>query len=334
MPSDRAERNKMILHLLGDDATQLDGLGGGNPLTSKVALVRAAMEDGADIDYHFVQVSPARGIDDTVPCGNILAGVAPFAIEVGIVKASDPVTKLKIRDKNLGTIVSVELQTPGGELAYDGDEIIPGTQTPGAKVILEYSNISGCRTGKLWPTGLRSDRVKGVPVTLVDGAIPVVICPAESVGLPENPKIRTLHMRTIIDMLLEMREVVAAKAGIDTNGSTVPKVAVVQESTADSDISVRYFTPHTPHTSLAVTGAISIAAASLLDGTVPHEFSKVTAQPKPGERITYRLDHVAGIMPVDIEFSVDDNNELYPDKVSLVRTARMLMRGKAYLPSS
>lgn len=333
LPQDRDRRNEMLLHLLGDDATQLDGLGGGNVLSSKVALVEASGEKGVDVDYSFVQVMPARGVDDTVPCGNILSGVAPFAIETGIVQAGDPETTVHIRDKNTGTTVHAKVQTPGGKLTYDGDEVIAGTQKPGAPISLEYTNISGRRTGSLWPTAAKSDTVDGVQVTLVDAAIPVAILPAKSVGLPDNSKIRTLNMRDLIDRLLGYREAVAKKGGIDTKGTSVPKVCLVNEpATKDADISVRYFTPYTPHTSLAVTGAITIATAGMLEGTVAHGHARKKSPPVAGEWIGYRIEHISGILPLEIKFQEDDKGELYPEKARLVRTARMLMRGKAYIP--
>lgn len=332
IPKDRKERNDLLLHLLGGDSSQLDGLGGGNVLSSKVALVEASPEPGVDIDYHFIQVMPARGVDDTVPCGNIISAVAPFAVEAGIVEADDPVSRLSIRDTNTGAVVSAEIPTPGGRVAYDGDEEIAGVQRPGAPIALEYSNVSGLRTGSLWPTGSRIDSVNGVQVSLVDGAIPVAVFPAECVGLPDDAKMRTLSTRDMIDILLELREEVAAKGGIDTAGTSVPKVCLVMGKPAEgADLAVRYFTPHTPHSSLAVTGAITVASAALIEGTVANGRSRDGRTAKPGEWVPYRIEHVAGVLPLEVMFA-EDSGGLVPAKARLVRTARLLMRGTAYLP--
>ena len=333
LPSNRKKRNELLLQLLGSDSHQFDGLGGGNSLSSKVALVSASRTKGSDVDYKFVQVMPARGVDDTIPCGNILSGVAPFAIEMGIIKATRPTTVVRIRDINTKTIVSAKLQTPHGRIVYDGKDTIPGTQHPGTPVILEYQDIGHGITGKLWPTGRKTNIIHGAPVSLIDGAIPVAISPITSYGFPTCAKIRSLNLRNKIDVLLGMRESVAKKGGIKTKGTSVPKVALVAKPTdKDADILVRYFTPHTPHNSIAVTGAISIAMASLVKGTVAYDFCKKKKTPKPGESINCSIEHLAGVFNLELVLKKGKNGELVPDKAKLFRTARLLMKGEAQVP--
>ena len=333
LPESREERLKLIHGLMGDDATQLDGLGGGNVLSSKVALVTHSKEEGVDLDYHFVQVLPARGVDDTPPCGNILSGVGLFAVETGLVGAGDPSTTITVRDINTGSIVEQELRTPGGRYDHTGDEMIPGARVPGAPIVIRYRNITGRVTGKLWPTGSHVDEIDGVPMTLVDGAIPVILLPGEQVGLSLHTHMRLGNMRQLIDKLLRFRSRISAGAGIDSENTSMPKVAALfPPSTGDSDIAIRYFTPHTPHSSVAVTGGISIAIAAICEGTVAHEISSLVEVPAGDDDFECRIEHFAGITPFRLHFAKDGKGEPYPESASLVRTSRLLMRGTAYAP--
>ena len=323
-------RNEILLRLVGDDHFQIDGLGGGQYQTSKVALVSKSKEEGVDLDYHFVQITPGRGVDDKVPCGNILSGVGVFACEVGLIEPESPETSVTIRDKNTGALIDQIIQTPDGRVNYSGDVVIAGISRAAAPVLMRYKNISALKTGSLWPTGQVLDVIDNVPVSLIDAAIPLMIVPVESVGLPSRARMRVLHERGIIDNMLDLREQVSEKAGLGVS-NTIPKIAAISEGKDGCDILVFYFTPFTPHKSLAVTGAISLAAAMAEPGSIANYYSNSHRDVRPGQDELFKLRHVSGVMELKMHFE-KKNGRLRPVYADLVRSARMMMRGTAYCP--
>ena len=331
VPSNKRARISLLTKLLGEDQYQMDGLGGGDSLNSKVAIVSKSKTKNIDIDYHFVQIIPGRGFDDTIPCGNMLSGVGAFACEFGLINSSSPTTKILIRDVNTGSVIEQVLQTPNKKVKYAGNVLIPGTHNHSSPVTLSYRGISGCKTGKLWPTGAKLEIIDNTPISLVDATIPVMIVPAQSVGLNLNGTIRSLHQREIISKLLHMRQKVAKTINIDPHNSAVPKVAVVGVGKDKADISAFYFTPYTPHKSLAVTGAISIATALVTPGTVANLFAKKDYK-FTNKEIPIKISHIAGEMQLYMQFQ-HKNNEVEPVSAKLIRTTRLLMKGTAYLPS-
>lgn len=332
LPDDRRSRNATLLKLLGEDHSQIDGLGGGLYQTSKVALVAKSKEKGIDLDYHFVQIMPGRGLDDKVPCGNILSGVGVFACEIGLIETDSPTTSVTIRDKNSGSLIEQVIQTPKGRVSYIGDQVLAGISRPAAPILIRYKNICAPQTGKLWPTGNMLDVIDNVPISLINAVIPVMMVPVESVGLPTNARLRVMHERRIIDTLLDLRKKITAKTELKLS-NTIPKIAVVSEALHESDISVRYYTPFTPHRSLAVTGAISLAAAMAEPGSIASYYSKTKREVKAGRDETFSLEHVSGVMDLKMQFA-SNKGRMEPVHADLVRSARMLMRGTAYCPAN
>ncbi len=332
LPESTKSRSAMLIKLLGGDTFQADGLGGGHPLNSKSALVGISARTDADLDYQFMQIQPGRGVDTRAVCGNMLAAVGPFAIETGMVPATDPETLLRINDINLGSQVEVILQTPAGKLTYAGKHEIPGVPNFGAPIRIRYLNVGPVIDDKLWPTGNVCDRINGVDISLVNATIPVLIIPAAQLGWDKLPSFRDMNKREMISQILDLRDQVQRISGMDYDRSSVlPKIAVVAPSRTDANLAVRYFTPHNMHRSMAVTGAIALGYAAAVPGSTAANCAQQMEQVIAG-REEFVIEHIVGTMALGMSFSKTDD-KLTPKSASVVRTARMLMRGTAYLPN-
>lgn len=184
LPADPAARDRMLLAAMGSpDARQIDGMGGGNDHSSKVVIVGPSSQPDADVEYLFAQVSVARDLVDILPnSGNMLAGVAPFAIEYGLVKAASPITKVRILNTNSQKVVEASVHTPGGKVSYSGNFELDGVPGKSAPIALQFFDPTGTKTGRLLPTGSPQDVIFGLPVTCIDFAIPIVFIKAESLG--------------------------------------------------------------------------------------------------------------------------------------------------------
>lgn len=331
LPADDAERNALILRLVGGDARQVNGLGGGDMLNAKVAVVSRSPDEGSDIDYRFVQVVPGEGRVDTGPtCGNILAGVGAFAIEQGLVAAAEGQTVIRVRDINTGSRVEQVLQTPGGELTYEGDCVIAGVPDAAAPVLLYYLDFAGIKTGKLFPTGNVVDVVDGVALSCVDAAMPTLFAAAADMGVAGDETPAQLQANTALMARLESLRLQAAQAmGLgDARGKVIPKFALVSAPRQGGSICARYFTPVTAHATFAVSGGIALATAVMTAGTTAADCAQPPALDDNGD-YPVDIEHPSGIMRVGIKFS-DDTPPL-PVKAGVLRTTRMIMRGEARL---
>lgn len=332
LPADPIERDRLLLAAMGSPhALQVDGLGGGNTLTSKVAIVSRSTRADCDIDYLFAQVSVDRATVDTRPnCGNMLSGAAPFAIDEGLLKASDGVTSVRVHNVNTGAVVEAVVQTPGGRLTYEGDARIDGVPGAAAPVRLNFLDAWGAVTGKLFPTGLRQERIEGVAVTLIDAAMPMVLMRASDFGLQGDETPAQLDGNAaLLERVERIRFVAGARMGLgDVSDSVIPKPVLLAPSSAASGLALRsrYFTPRACHRAHAATGAVGVASAFLMPGTVAHECGgpPVTA----GYR-TVRIEHPSGVMEIDVE--LDKDSEVVR-AAGLVRTARKIMKGLLYVP--
>ena len=184
LPADPATRDAVLLAAMGSPhPLQIDGLGGASTLTSKVAVVSLSAEPDVDVDYLFAQVAVDQQVVDTRPnCGNMLAGVGPFAIEAGLVRVAGPETCVRVRNINTGALADVLVQTPGGAVTYEGDAAISGVAGTAAPIQLRFRDVFGAKTGRLFPTGQRTETIQGVPATLIDCAVPVLLLPAAALG--------------------------------------------------------------------------------------------------------------------------------------------------------
>jgi 4-oxalomesaconate tautomerase len=324
-PATEAARDDLLLRLLGSpDPRQVDGIGGGHPLTSKVAVVSASPGPGADVDYLFLQVhvDEAR-VSAGQPCGNILAGVAPFAVERGLVAPAGDRTSVRIRMVNTGGLAVARIATPGGRADYAGDTVISGVPFPGAEVALTFADTEGSVCGRLLPTGGVRDDIDGTPVTCIDNGMPVVLVEASALGADGHESCAELEADAALRAKVERLRLRAGELmGLgDVGATTIPKVTLVAPPGAGGTLATRTFIPHRCHTSIGVLGAVSVASAVRLPGSTA---AAVAGPPREDGRV--RLEHPTGFF--DTQVTVDAGGRLGP--VAVVRTARKLFDGTTW----
>lgn len=333
LPRDPEMRNRVLLAAMGSpDTRQIDGMGGGDDLTSKVVIVGPSGQPDADVEYLFAQVSVARDLVDILPnSGNMLAGVAPFAIGHGLVKAGNPATTVRILNLNTGKIVEAEVQTPGGTVTFKGDchlDGVPGTSAP---IRLNFLDPAGTRTGGLLPTGRPTDQVLGVPVSCADFANPIVFIAAGSLGKSGHESKKDLDGDTA---LLARIERIRCKAAVlmglgDVSGKGLPKVVLLAPPRDGGSIASRYFVPSSCHAAHAVTGALCLGAACHIPGTVAAGL--VTLDPADPERIV--IEHPSGQVETQVRIAVPASQKAPLIRAaSIVTTARPLLSGVVYVP--
>ncbi|MFA6232516.1 MAG: 4-oxalomesaconate tautomerase [Rhodanobacter sp.] len=326
LPCDTAARNAFLLRAFGSpDTRQIDGMGGADPLTSKVAVVSRSQRDFADVDYLFLQVFVDQAlVSDAQNCGNMLAGVGPFAIERGLMPATDGRTDVRIFMVNTGNVATATVDTPGGVVTYDGDARIDGVPGTAAPVPLTFANTAGSSCGSLLPTGNAVDRIEGVEVTLIDNGMPCVVLRANDVGITGNEDRETLDGNDTLKATLETIRLAAGplmQLG-DVREQSVPKMMLVSTPKNGGTINVRSFIPHRCHASIGVLGAISVATACLLDGTPAHALADIP----DGKRKILTVEHPSGAAAC--VFDVDDNGAV--ERAATLRTARKLFDGQLF----
>ena len=332
LPAERSARDRVLLAAMGSpDPRQIDGAGGADPLTSKVAIVGRPATCDVDVEYEFAQVLSDEAVVDMNPtCGNILAGVGPFAIERGMVEAVDGETRVRIRMVNTGGVVDAVVQTPGGQVCYDGDVAIDGVPGSGAPVLLDLLQCSGTKTGAMLPTGRARDEIDGVPVSLVDVAMPMMVVRADSLGRTGYETPAELDSDTALLARIErMRRAAGALMGLgDVSGAVIPKVSLVAPPRSGPGVSSRYLVPTRTHRAHSATGAICVASAAVAPGTVASEVARVdpvSSSPAVG------IEHPAGRLEVGLEVRrTADGIDVV--SASLVRTARLIFDGRVYVP--
>jgi len=333
VPADPAARDKVLLAVMGSpDPRQIDGIGGADPLTSKVAIVSRSDRPGIDVDYLFCQVWVDRAEVSTAQnCGNILAGVGPFAIERGLVRGSDPVTKVRIFMVNSSQTVVATVQTPGGEPRYDGDLRIDGVPGTAAPIPLSFSNTAGSTCGSLLPTGHAVDVIDGVAVTCIDNGMPVVVMRAADLG-------RTgYESRDALDADADLKarvEAIRLKVGPmmnlgDVTDKTVPKMILVAPPREGGAVATRSFIPHRAHAAIGVFAAVSVATACLLPGSPAHSVARLPE----GETKLMHVEHPTGASSVSIETELVGGVTTVRE-AAIVGTARALFTGHVLVPAS
>ena len=329
LPEGDEARDQALIGAIGaSDPLQLDGLGGGSTLNSKVAIVSRSTRTDCDLDYLFAQVGVGHRSVDTRPnCGNMLAGVAPFAIEQGLIPAQEGTTTVRIHNVNTGSQIEVTVCTPGGKVTYEGDARIDGVAGTAAPVLLNFLDAWGAVTGQLFPTGQRIDIIDGLDVTCIDAAMPLMMLRATDLGLTGRERPAELDANVALLARIEaLRLQAGQRMGLgDVSGSVVPKPVLVSAGDAPNSITSRYFTPHKCHASHAVTGAIGVATAFALPGTVASGVAR-----SPGRHPLVVL-HPAG--QIDVEVEIDGSGDAATvQSAALVRTARKIMQGMLHLP--
>lgn len=326
LPADVAARDAFLLAIMGSpDPVQIDGMGGADPLTSKVAVISKSSRAGIDVDYLFLQVFVDQAIvTDAQNCGNILAGVGPFAIERGLVSPTGDETRVAIFMENTGQVAVATVQTPGGVVTYQGDAAIDGVPGTHAPIPTEFRDTAGSSCGALLPSGNAVDVVNGVPVTLIDNGMPCVVMKAADVGITGYEDRDWLDANIELKARIEaIRLAVGERMNLgDVKEKSVPKMMLVAPPRAGGAVCVRSFIPHRAHATIGVLGAVSVATACLIPGSPAAEVAEIPE----GSRKTLSVEHPTGEMSCVLE--VDDAGNV--TSAALLRTARKLMDGVVF----
>lgn len=333
LPAEEAARDRVLLAVMGSpDVRQIDGIGGADTLTSKVAMVQPSAREGVDVDYLFAQVSVTEAVVDTSPsCGNILSGVGPFAIERGMVPVTGDETRVVIFNVNTNTRIEALVQTDGEGVDYDGDMAIAGVPGTAAAVRLNFMDIVGSKTSGLLPSGHLQEEIDGVAVTLIDVAVPMMILRAADLGKTGYETPAELDAdRDFFAKLEAMRLEAGRRMGLgDVTGKVLPKVAILAAPKQGGHIAARYFVPHKAHAAFAVTGALCVSTLAVLEGSV----SDGLALRPEGEDREILIEHPSGMIDVALRTS-GRGKDLQVVSAGAIRTARKLVTGEVYVPAA
>ncbi|MGR3570186.1 4-oxalomesaconate tautomerase [Brevirhabdus sp.] len=331
LPEDPETLAQVLIGVLGSGhPLNIDGIGGGAAVTTKVAMLSPSDDAWADVDYFFAQVSVEdRQVDFKPTCGNILSGVGPAALEMGLLAPTGDLTEVKIRAVNTGARVLARVQTPGGVLSYDGDTEIAGVPGTGAPVALNFMGVVGSSTGAFLPTGNLRDNFDGIEVTCMDVAMPMVIARAADFGLSGHESAAELDAnRGFFARMEALRLKAGAAMGMgDVSTSVTPKFGLLAPARAGGTIACRYFMPWNAHPSMAVTGAQCLASCALTPGSVADGLLERPAQ-GPADMV---LEHASGMIEVLVDYDMAEGFTL--KSAGLLRTARKLADGRVFVPS-
>ncbi|MGV6873787.1 4-oxalomesaconate tautomerase [Pseudochelatococcus sp. B33] len=321
LPQEPQRRDAILLAAMGSGhELQIDGIGGGHPLTSKVAIVGPSRRPDADVDYLFAQVNVYENVVDTGPnCGNMLAGVGPFAIESGLVIVESEMTMIRIHNVNTGKVIEARIPTANRSVAYRGATSISGVPGSGAPIALTFLDSAGSKTGALLPTGAAKDMIEGIEVSCIDAAMPVVLIRARDLGKTAMEMPAELNRdRDFLQRLENIRITAGKLMGLaDTADRVIPKPILIAKGTNGAHLTTRYFMPHQCHTALAITGSIALASACATLGTIAAELCGAITLP-----VTLSFAHSAGRLDVAVEMR-DGRTPV----ASVIRTARRLFEG-------
>ena len=333
LPSDVQTRDRVLLAAMGSpDARQIDGVGGADPLTSKVAIVSRSSRDGIDVDYVFAQVSVDRPIVDVTPtCGNMLAGVGPFAIERGLVAPHDPMTAVSIYMVNTETVAVAHVPTPGGELTYAGETSIAGVPGTSAPIRIDFRDTAGSVCGALLPTGNTLDQLDGIEATLIDNGMPMVVLRASDFAKSGDEAPAELNSDQKLKARLEQIRILAGEhMGLgDVRSKVVPKITLIAPPQAGGHVMTRTFIPHKCHSAIGVLMAVTVGTACILPGSV----AQGIVHPQDGPVQFISIEHPSGEFSVEFELE-QGGSRLKVVRSSLIRTARALFRGEVLVPAS
>jgi 4-oxalomesaconate tautomerase len=332
----------VLLAAMGSpDLRQIDGVGGAEPLTSKVAIVSKSSRPNVDVDFLFAQVSLDKPIVDVSPnCGNMLAGVGPFAIEKGLVPARDPATKVAIYMVNTGNLAVATVQTPDGVVRYDGDTAISGVPGTAAPIPIDFLDTAGSVCDSMLPTGHARDTINGIEVTCIDNGMPVVVIPASSLGKTGYESPKELENDAEFRKRLEALRLAAGPLmGLgDVKDKVVPKMSLIAPPRAGGHVCTRTFIPHKCHAAIGVLGAVSVATACVMPGSVAEGIAKIPGG-KPIDNIhEYRkiemsVEHPSGEFTVQLEIT-GEGAAFSVGRSGILRTARALFQGHLLVPRS
>ena len=334
LPKDKKTLTQYLLKIMGSpDMRQINGMGSGTSVTSKVCIISKSFEKNIDIDYLFAQVEVDRNHVDYQPmCGNMLAALGPFSIEEGLVDIKGDLTKINVRSVNTKAEITLDIPTPSGKLSYKGDFYISGVPGTGARILMNFKDLEGRITGSLFPTNNFTDVFDNVKITCLDLANPMLICKAKDFGISGLESSKELNENKYLFKKIEkVREIAAIKMGMgNVTGKVLPKVALLSRSRNKNSIISRYFTPYSCHETHAVTGTCCVASCCLIPGTIGHELFNETIK-TPIIRIEHPLGTIDCVLKLELKF-----NENLKSKKNLIyscgiyRTSRILMKGNVY----
>lgn len=325
LPVREADRDAFLLRVMGTpDDRQIDGMGGADPLTSKVAIVSKSAREGVDVDYLFLQVGVDKAlVSDAQNCGNILAGVGPFAIERSLVSAQSDETSVSIFMENTEQIAVAKVQTPNGCVNYQGDATIDGVPGTAAPIPLEFKDTAGTTCGALLPTGNAVDVVHDVKVTMIDNGMPCVVLAASDMGISGLESREELEANQPLRERLEALRLACGplmNLG-DVSAKTIPKMTMVSVAQNGGSISTRTFIPHRCHASIGVLGAVSVATACLIEGSPAHDLASIP----DGDEKTMSIEHPIG--ETTIVATMESGSV---KSAAILRTANKLMDGDVF----
>lgn len=334
LPQSVPARDRVLLAAMGSpDPRQIDGVGGAHPLTSKVAVISLATRPDADVDYLFLQVVVDKAeVSDSQNCGNILAGVGPWAIEHGLVRVSGASTPVRIHMLNTGSVAVAHVPTPLGAVEYEGDARIDGVPGSAAAIPIDFLDVAGSSCGALFPTGSPIDRIEGIEVTCIDNGMPVVLMRAADLGKRGDESPEELESDAVLTSRIErLRLALGPRINLgDVARKTVPKMCLVSAARHGGTIDTRTFIPHRVHEAIGVLGAVSVATACVTPGSVAAQVAGLT--PRSGlQRL--EIEHPTGFFTVEMDVTLQ-GTAVTVKRSALLRTARKLMQGEVLVPAS
>jgi 4-oxalomesaconate tautomerase len=334
LPADSYTRDRVLLAAFGSpDVRQIDGLGGAHPLTSKVAVIGPPSHPRADVDYLFLQVLIDKPeVSDSQNCGNILAGVGPWAIENRWLPASSPTTAVRIHMLNTASLAIAQVPTPHGIVEYEGSARIDGVPGTAAAIMIDFLDVAGASCGSLLPTGSAREEIDGIAVTCIDNGMPVVILNAADFGKSGTESPAELEQDSALRERVEaIRLALGPRMNLgDVTRKTVPKMCLVSPPRAGGTLNTRTFIPHRVHESIGVLGAVSVATACATAGSVAASLANLAIT---DGRVRVDIEHPGGYFTVELTVEAA-NGSLRVTRSALLRTARKLMRGEVFVPQS
>jgi 4-oxalomesaconate tautomerase len=341
LPADVPTRDRVLLAVMGSpDRRQIDGLGGAHPLTSKVGIVRNSGTPGVDLDFLFAQLQPDKDTVDTTPnCGNMLAAVVPFALETGMVAPQGETSTFRVLTRNTDMQCDITVETPGGAINYDGAAKIDGAPGTSAPITINFLDTAGSVCSGLLPTGNVTDQITvsgegfesfTLDVTCIDNGMPLVIFKAADLDRTGYESVAELNADAELKKRVEaLRLAISQKMGLgDVSTKNYPKMTLIAPPRAGGAITTRSFIPHVCHDAIGVMAAVTVATACVLPGTVCEGVAVLPSGPAP----TVSVEHPTGEFSVSLETDPADPTKV--TKAALLRTARLLMRGEAFVPTA
>ncbi|VXB97457.1 4-oxalomesaconate tautomerase [Massilia sp. 9I] len=332
LPADTAERDRVLLAIMGSpDPRQIDGLGGAHPLTSKVGIVRRSTVPGVDLDFLFAQLQPNKEVVDTTPnCGNMLAAVVPFALERGIARPQGETTTLRVLTLNTDMQCDITVQTPGGQVSYEGEARIDGVPGTSAPIKINFLDTEGSVCSSLLPTGKVRDTIDGVEVTCIDNGMPLVLLRADAVGRSGYESVADLNGDTELKARIERLRIACGHAmGLgDVTSKNYPKMTLIATPREGGSLATRSFIPHVCHDAIGVLAAVTVGTACVLPDSVADGIAIVP----DGAVKAISVEHPTGEFSVELELDPLDSSKVV--RAALLRTARLIMRGEVMVPAA